>query len=111
MEDTKPRSRRRHGNDLKRIVLDECNQPGASVARVALSHGLNANLVHKWRREVQRAVPAPASSRAFIPLAIAPVSPASEVRIELRRGPISVTVNWPMSAMPECAGWLRELLR
>jgi transposase len=40
---------------LKRRVLDECRQPGASVAQVALSHGLNANLVHKWRRTIGRA--------------------------------------------------------
>lgn len=29
-----------------------CAQPGSSVARVALSHGINANVVHKWRRLV-----------------------------------------------------------
>ncbi|MCW5631823.1 MAG: hypothetical protein KIT17_00655 [Rubrivivax sp.] len=37
-------ARRRHDDDLKRRVLDECRQPGASVAKVALAHGLNANL-------------------------------------------------------------------
>ncbi|MDE1557443.1 transposase, partial [Comamonas aquatica] len=30
--------------------MAECAQPGASVASVALSHGINANVVHKWRR-------------------------------------------------------------
>jgi len=35
------------------VVLQECGQPGAFVARIALAHGLNANLVHKWRREAQ----------------------------------------------------------
>jgi len=34
-----------------------------------------------------------------------------EVRIELRRGATVVNVDWPLSAMPECAAWLRELLR
>jgi transposase len=43
-------ARRRHDDALKQRVLDECRQPGASVARVALSHGLNANLVHKCPR-------------------------------------------------------------
>jgi uncharacterized protein (DUF433 family) len=38
---------------LKARVLAECMQLGASVAEVAMSHGLNANLVHKWRRAVQ----------------------------------------------------------
>mgnify|MGYP006190967659 FL=1 len=27
------------------------NEPGVSVASVALAHGLNANMVFKWRRE------------------------------------------------------------
>jgi len=43
-------TRRRHGDELKAKVLAQCEEPGASVAAVAQSHGLNANLVHKWRR-------------------------------------------------------------
>jgi transposase-like protein len=42
--------RRRHGAELKAAVLAACNEPGASVAAVAQAHGLNANLVHQWRR-------------------------------------------------------------
>ncbi|WP_458237632.1 transposase, partial [Pseudomonas sp. P5_A2_2] len=41
------RGRRRHDDELKAKVLSECAVPGASVAHVALAHGLNANLVHK----------------------------------------------------------------
>jgi len=40
--------RRVHGAEFKAKVLDECRRPGASVAAVALAHGLNANLVRKW---------------------------------------------------------------
>ncbi len=47
-----PRARRVHDAQLKSKVLAECSQPGASVSAVALAHGLNANLVHKWRRGV-----------------------------------------------------------
>ena len=49
---TNPRraSRRRHPAELKNKVLAACEEPGASVAAVAQAHGLNANLVHKWRR-------------------------------------------------------------
>jgi len=31
------------------MVLAQCAAPGASVSKVAMSHGLNANLVHGWR--------------------------------------------------------------
>jgi transposase len=37
-----------HGAEFKAQVLDECQQPGASVAAVALAHGLNVNLLRKW---------------------------------------------------------------
>lgn len=50
MDDAKRETRRKHDAELKRQVLAECSEEGASVARVALSHGLNANLVHKCRR-------------------------------------------------------------
>ncbi len=45
-----PRARRVHDAQLKSKVLAECSQAGASVSAVALAHGLNANVVHKWRR-------------------------------------------------------------
>lgn len=32
----------------KRSVVEQCLMPGASVAGVALAHGINANLVRKW---------------------------------------------------------------
>jgi transposase len=31
-------------------IVEEANRPGASVASVALRHGVNANLVFGWRR-------------------------------------------------------------
>jgi len=37
-----------HGAEFKAQVLAECQQPGASVAAVALAHGLNVNLLRKW---------------------------------------------------------------
>jgi transposase len=40
--------RRVHGAEFKARVLVECQRPGASVAAVALAHGLNANLLRKW---------------------------------------------------------------
>ncbi|HVX91004.1 MAG TPA: transposase [Candidatus Paceibacterota bacterium] len=51
MKDWRKEPRRRHSEELKAKVLAECARPGASVAAVALSHSLNANVVHKWRRQ------------------------------------------------------------
>jgi transposase len=112
--------RRRHSGELKRQVLAACDTPGASVARVALAHGLNANLVHKWRRTIDHdtGAAAPTVQRdAFIALTMTPsaapttTTPAPDIRIELRRGATAVNVAWPLAAASDCAAWLRELLR
>lgn len=34
----------------KRRIVEEALEPGASVARVARAHGVNANLLFGWRR-------------------------------------------------------------
>ena len=115
MEDSKPVSRRRHAAELKKQVLEACAEPGASVAQVALTHGLNANLVHKWRRTM-----GPGSADAthgtrqaeFVPVALeAGPAEAGHIQLELRRGAIAVNVTWPVSASGQCAAWLREILR
>nr|WP_241229140.1 transposase [Pseudomonas syringae] len=43
-------TRRSYSKSFKDQVIQECAQPGASIASIALSHGLNFNLVHKWIR-------------------------------------------------------------
>ena len=115
MEHPKGRSRRRHDAELKVRVLAACSEPGASVARVALTHGLNANLVHKWRRKsagVDAVATTVRQAEGFIPLSLpSPEAQARDIRIELRRGAMAVSVSWPLSAAGSCAGWLRELLK
>src|SRR5450755_3687873 len=32
----------------KQSLVERCLQPGTSVSRVALEHGINANLLRKW---------------------------------------------------------------
>ena len=110
MKDPQKISRRRHSAELKAQVLSECAQPGASVAGVALSRGINANIVHKWRR-LAGAAPLPVAS--FVPVALpAPTCTApAEIRMELRRGATNMTITWPTAAAADCAAWMRELLR
>jgi transposase len=43
--------RKRRSPAEKRLIVEQTLQPGASVARVARAHGLNANVVFHWRRE------------------------------------------------------------
>jgi transposase len=108
------RKRRRYGSDLKAQILAECNAPGASVAKVSMAHGINANIVHGWRKQAREAG-AVTVAKQFVPVAVAPAVPreADEraVEVELRRGGITVKLSWPMSAALDLSSWMRELLR
>lgn len=110
MKDARKITRRQYSAEVKAQVLAECAQRGASVASVAMSHGINANVVHKWRR-LAGAPPMPIAS--FVPVAMpAPGCAApTDIRMELRRGAISMTITWPLAAAGDCAAWIRELLR
>ena len=121
--------RRRHSAQVKAMVLEQCSAPGASVAKVAMSHGLNANIVHGWRklareRDVAGVVPAASSGTVpampaagvpqFVPVSLTPTPsapPPADIQIELRRGATAVKITWPITAAADCAAWMRELLR
>jgi len=108
-------TRRRYGADAKAQVLAECDVPGASVAKVAMAHGINANVVHRWRQLARESVvPPKAVNTEFVPVALPAEpdpTPVGEIRTELRRGAVAMTVVWPVSAATEFAVWMRELLR
>jgi transposase len=115
--------RRRYSAAFKAEVLAECTQPGASIARIAMAHGLNANMVHRWRR-LAHGTPPPSvaavkARRAVvsgefmeIPV-LAPAVPdsAQQIRIALSRAGTAVEIQWPASAAGHCAQWLRDWLR
>lgn len=45
-----PKRRRQWSDAERRRLVALSNAPGASVAKVALRHGVNANLLFNWRR-------------------------------------------------------------
>lgn len=110
--------RRRYSAEFRAQVVGECNAPGASVAATALAHGINANLVHRWRRQEREQSRASAAGTEFIPIAIPPVTnggaaerPREPIEVRLRHGATQVHVRWPAEAARECAAWLTELMR
>ena len=118
MEHATRKKVRQHPAALRQQVLMECAQPGASVARVAQSHGLNANMVHAWRLQERAAsaaqsasTPAPAPQFIAMPLPPPAAGPLPDIRIELRRGATSVSLTWPLAGAEHCALWMRELLK
>ena len=116
MTSEKARTRKRYGVAMKAQILTECGLPGASVAKVALAHGINANVVHRWRQFARAgSIGTPAKTGEFIslPLTLPPTPSATpaDVRVEMRRGAVSISITWPLSAAAEFAAWMRELLR
>tara|TARA_R110000772_G_C13288750_1_gene437777 strand:- start:2018 stop:2383 length:366 start_codon:yes stop_codon:yes gene_type:complete len=108
--------RRRYSAGFKNRVLAECQQPNTSVAEVALRHGLNFNLVHKWRQlmtvddtgEFVR-LPMPAKDQSSPSRSVARVLPTVSIRLDTPRGPI--TVEWPLSEIDHSVAWLKALVQ
>jgi transposase len=63
--------RRRYDKQAKAELVQACLKPGVSVARVALEHGINANLLRKWitlHLQKQEQSPAALSAPQFVPV-------------------------------------------
>ena len=113
------RRRRVHSGEFKAEAVAACRKAGASIAAAALERSINANLLRRWVVEAERAEartlpapkPLPAPSEAFVALPVLPKPDNTPIRVEVRRGALTVSVQWPRSAMHECGIWLREVLK
>ena len=124
--------RREYSAEFKTSVLEQCRQPGASLAGVALGHGINPNMVHRWIREHRQRlelIELQKGAVAFVPLQLPPsptvdpslskcvqpntgqVAVAEGIRVEIQRAGGKVTVTWPSELAGDCGVWLREWLR
>ncbi len=113
--------RRRHSEEFRAEVVKASRQPGVSVAAVALEHRLNANLVRRWIKEqaAQSVISRRPSGNAVAePLTVAAVrmesSPsvrAEEIRLDIRRGTLTVQMAWPGAEIDQLGMLLTELLR
>ncbi|MCF4994635.1 transposase [Pseudomonas syringae] len=104
-------TRRSYSKSFKVQVIQECAQPGASIASIALSHSLNANLVHKWvRLHAQKST---ALTPAFIPLPMQTTArlSSSNISVEILHPRGTIKVNWPTDSAAACAAFLRDLVR
>ena len=119
------RTHRTYKPEFKSQLVAACQQPGASVAALAVQHGMNANVLHRWLKEHQHngrhqltGMPAiatsPSRTPSFIPLAL-PAAPAvakgQEVKVELRKGSLSMVVTWPLNAAADLTAWTIEVLK
>lgn len=116
--------RQRRSIAEKRRIVEETRLPGASVARVARAHGINANQVFGWRRlylagrlGAQKAgmklLPVRVSDRESAPVGVehrsgdVPVASLSTIHIEFRQAQVRIEGN----ADPALVRVLLECLR
>ena len=120
------RSRRRYTEEFKKQATEACLIPGVSIASVALANGLNANLLRRWVTERQEAVAGSVtlpdqhpleitepSIPGLVPITVAmpEIPPSGEIKIEIHRNQMLISITWPVSQSTSCADWLRDLLR
>jgi len=90
--------RRRYSPEFKARIVAQCLESGASVSRIALDNGLNANMVRRWIREAHRTPKSLATTPGFVPVNLAaatsvPALPAASDKRSLIR------ISFPESAV------------
>jgi transposase-like protein len=121
------RRRRRHSAEFKAELVASCQQPGVSLAAIAMDHGINPNLLRRWVIEHERLghhelVQAPGVQRdvaaQFIALPLPEPQTASptsghaeDIVIDLRHNGLTASIRWPMARADRCATWLRDVMR
>lgn len=114
--------RRTHSPEFKARVIAACRQPGASIAAVALAHGINANVVHKWlagigmKRSSQQATQPPGALPQFLPVTLNTndseqgVPPLiQEIRLDLDLGAVQIKLNCSRESAPSAAALLHAV--
>jgi len=82
-------SRRTHTLEFKRSAVEASSQLGASIAGVAMAHGINANQLHKWRRQLQLPEPIIAES-PILPVTVVHDTEPSSTRQSTSEGRIDI---------------------
>jgi transposase-like protein len=123
------RTHRAYTRQFKAELVAAAQQPGASIAALALQHGMNANVLHRWLKEHEQDArhqlvglsssaqslttsPVPAFIPIKLPMAAAAYEPtACEIKVELRKGAVSMIITWPASAAGDLAQWTAAILK
>jgi len=92
--------RQRRSIAEKRRIVEETLVPGASVARVARAHGVNANQVFYWRKLYQAGRLGMSSAAQFLP-----------VRVRRESSPPAITLTEPRCSAASFSGTIHLELR
>lgn len=90
-DDWRRRKRGIYSKVFKRWVVAETFEPGASVATVARDHGLNANMVFRWRCDPRFGPGKDAAS--FLPVEVISPEPSLPVEREHSGATTKLTIS------------------
>ena len=120
MSSTNPAPRRRtYTTEFRQGLVAQC-QPGVSVSRIALAHGINANLLRKWIDRYRNQLPVPVSAAPSKLVAVQvelPVNTQTEtacseaIEISLTKRTMHINIRWPGNQAQACAVWLSAWLK
>ena len=131
---TLKKPRRTFTAEFKHQLIQQCQQPDTSVAKVAMQHQINANLLHKWIRQSRSMVPAlkspPSPQTDFLPVILHPTPVRQEtppppvpeknavahIRIPLHKEQGSardqmIEIDWPVESAKELLPLIQGLIK
>src|ERR1700736_2899965 len=82
--------RRRRTVEEKRRIVEETLEAGASVARVARRHAVNANQVFYWRKKYREGRLGKGRSSSLLPVAVSDISGSKSGRAGYTSSPFAV---------------------
>lgn len=98
------RTHRTYTPQFKAELVAACQQPGASIAALALQHGMNTNVLHRWLKEYGQGrhrlaatanpsvnpAQAPQTTPAFVPLELNAVAHSRAMAAPAQASPTAV---------------------
>jgi transposase len=122
---------RTYAPEFKAQLVVACQQPGVSIAALAGQHGMNANVLYRWRKEHAQSARHPLNAARSLPVRITTSPPAGFVplplplrlptanhepgtpalKVEMRKGALSMSITWRIGATHEFMQWAATVLR
>ena len=120
------RTHRTYTREFKAELVAACQQPGASIAAMAGAHAMNAKVLHRWLKEHARSgchsrpgsgneagssVALQLQAPVFIPVQLQASQPVEQlIKVEIRKGTLTMSITWPGSASADFARWATSIL-
>lgn len=103
-----PVKRRKYTPEFRAKIVALCQDANTSVAAIAQQYGLNANLVHKWRRR-HTAADDRQQSTEFLPIPVMPPHHSDDAAVTVRFELNGLSVDWPLTHIDQAVPWLKAL--